>query len=413
MISRFELTTAWRYVRSKKDDNFISIVSWFALIGITLGVAALILVMSVMGGFREELLHKILGINGHITLSNGSLLIKDHQSLEKQLLKNPQVKSVGSFVIKNALITTAGGNSRGIIVRGVEPKKIKNREIFRGGISEKHLKNFETGRGILIGKKLSRNYGIRTGDKIVLTIPRILKATGTTTTKTETFKVVGLFEIGMHRYDNGMIFMPLKTSQKFFDVDGVNQVEGILKNVDDADKFVEKHKKDFDVLYMEPWARINSSFFNALEVERNTMFIILSVMILIAAFNVITGQIMIVKEHKKSISILRTLGVGRISIIKIFFIVGSYIGVLGTALGFGLGILIADNLERIRAFLNNNFGIDIFNPEVYHLKTIPIVYNVEEIITILLYSVALSLLAGLYPAIRAGRMTPIEGLRND
>ena len=413
MISRFELTTAWRYVRSKKDDNFISIVSWFALIGITLGVAALILVMSVMGGFRQELLHKVLGINGHITLSNGSMTIKNHQALEKQLLKFPQVKSVNSFVIKNGLITTEDGHSRGIIVRGVEPKKIKNRQIFKSGISEKHIKNFETGRGVLIGKKLWRNYGINVGERIVITIPKLSKLTGTTTTKTETFKVVGVFEIGMHRYDNGMIFMPLKTSQKFFDINGVNQVEGILKNVDDADKFVEKHKKDFDVLYMEPWARINSSFFNALEVERNTMFIILSVMILIAAFNVITGQIMIVKEHKKSISILRTLGVGRVSIIKIFFIVGSYIGILGTTLGFGLGILIADNLEHIREFLNDNFGIDIFNPEVYHLNTIPIVYDVNEIITILSYSVALSLLAGLYPAIRAGRMTPIEGIRND
>ncbi|MGB1360533.1 MAG: lipoprotein-releasing ABC transporter permease subunit [Alphaproteobacteria bacterium] len=412
MFSRFELLTAWRYVRSKKDDNFISVVSWFALVGIILGVCALVLVMSVMGGFRQELLMKVLGINGHVTLSNGANSITNYKVIEKQLQGYKDIRSATGYLQKSALLS-AGSNSRGIIVRGVRVRSLKDREIFKTAISKNDLRNFETGQGVLIGKRLSRNYGIYKGDSIALMIPDgdvnalIPKA------KVKKYKVVGYFEVGMYRYDNGMIFMPLHKAQKFFGIKGVTQIEATLDDADKANDWVAKHENKFKVKYVDAWARVNSSFFNALEVERNTMFIILSVMILIAVFNIITGQIMIVKDHKKSIAILRTLGVSRFSIIKIFFIVGSFIGLIGTFLGLGLGVLVADNLETIRIYLKNNFGVEIFNPEIYHLNQIPIVYNENELTLIVIYSIALSLLAGLYPAIRAGRMNPVQGLRND
>jgi len=408
MFSGFELLTAWRYVRSKKDDNFISIVSWFALIGIILGVAALVLVMSVMGGFRQELLGKVLGINGHITLSNGIYNIQNHRVIEKQLVKYPDVKSATGYLQKSALLSFAD-NSRGIIVRGVDVNSLKNRNIFKKSVSKKDLRNFETSSGVLVGKRLSRNYKIRKGEFINLLIPNSSNGRP----KIKKFKVVGYFEIGMFRYDNGMIFMPLIDAQNFFEVKGVSQIEVILNDADDANDWAKQHGRKFDVKYVDAWAKVNNTFFNALEVEKNTMFIILSIMILIAVFNIITGQIMIVKEHRKSISILRTIGVSRFSIIKIFFIVGSFIGLIGTLLGLGLGILLANNLEKLRIFLKSNFGFDIFNPEVYHLKTIPIVHNEQELTLIVIYSIALSLLAGLYPAIRAGRMNPVEGIRND
>ena len=282
MFSRFELLTAWRYVRSKKEDNFISIVSWFALIGIILGVASLVLVMSVMGGFRQELLGKVLGINGHITLSDGIRNIQNHKVIENQLIKYPDVKSVTSYLQKNSLLSI-GDNSRGIIVRGVDVKSLKKRDIFKKSVSEKDLRNFETSNGILIGKRLSRNYNITKGEFVKLLIPN----SSSGRPKIEKFKVVGYFEVGMYRYDNGMIFMPLNDAQKFFETKGVSQIEVILNNADNADNWVKDNRSKIDVKYVDAWAKVNNTFFNALEVEKNTMFIILSIMILIAVFNII------------------------------------------------------------------------------------------------------------------------------
>ena len=412
MIKRYELLTAWRYIRSPKNDGFISIVSWFSLLGITLGVAALILVMSVMGGFRDELLGRVLGINGHVTLSNGQQTIQNYSSIEKKLLKNTEAKSAIGFIRKQALLTI-GESAKGVIVRGVSVNSLDKREIFHKAVSKKDLQSFKDGRGVLIGAGLSRAYNTSAGDEITLVVPQ-KNILGMNEPKVVNYRVAGVFEVGMFRYDNGMIFMPIKQAQSLFNIKGVTQVEVILDDADNARDFVKKIDGKYpNVKFFDAWQQVNQTFFNALEVERNTMFIILSVMILIAAFNIVTGQIMLVRDKTRSIAIMRTLGLKRSSVVKVFFLIGAGLGTMGTFLGIGLGILLAKNLENIRIFTKTYFGLDIFNPEVYHLKTIPTALDSEQILFIACFAMAISFVAALYPAIRAGRMHPVEGLRNE
>ena len=414
MIKGYELLTAWRYVRGKKNDGFISIVSWFSLLGITLGVAALILVMSVMGGFREELLGRVLGINGHVTLTNGLQTIENYKPIEKRLVKYDGVQSAIGFIRKQALLSTEN-SARGVIVRGIDTHSLEKRDLFHKAVSKKHLSNFKAGKGLLIGEGLALMYGLRVGDEITLVVPQKKKnALGVQVPKVKSYKIAGTFSVGMHRYDGGMLFMSLTQAQNLFALKGVTQVEVTLDNADKAFDFEYKIENDFPTIrYIDAWQTVNTSFFNALEVERNTMFIILSVMVLIAAFNVITGQIMLVRDKMRSIAIMRTIGMTRLSVVKIFFMVGATLGVIGTGVGVGLGLFIADNLESIRVFTKENFGFDIFNPEIYQLKTIPTVIEQDQILFIAGFSIAISFLAALYPAIRAGRMKPVEGLRHD
>ena len=412
MIKGYELLTAWRYIRSPKKDGFISIVSWFSLLGITLGVAALILVMAVMGGFRDELLGRILGINGHVTLSNGQQTIQNYNPIENRLLKNTEVKSAIGFIRKQALFTI-GESAKGVIVRGVDVNSLGKREIFHKAVSKKHLESFKNGRGVLIGVGLSRVYNVSVGDEITLVVPQ-KNILGMNEPKVVNYRVAGVFEVGMFRYDSGMIFMPIKQAQSLFNIKGVTQVEVILDDADNAQDFVEKIEGKYpSVDYFDAWQQVNQTFFNALEVERNTMFIILSIMILIAAFNIVTGQIMLVRDKTRSIAVMRTLGLKRISVVKVFFLIGAGLGTMGTILGIGLGILLTKNLENIRTITNTYFGVDIFNPEVYHLKTIPTVLDSEQILLIACFSMGVSFVAAFYPAIRAGRMHPVEGLRNE
>ncbi len=411
MIYKYEWITAWRYVRSPRKDAFVSLVSAFALLGITLGVAALVLVMAVMGGFRQELLNKVLGITGHVTLTNYSLPIENGDNLVSQLTLDPQVVSA-TAVINAQGVLLYDSAVKGIAIKGIANADLAKRPILKTAIAPGTIRRFEQGEGIILGHTLARNHNIRVGDVVDIMVPVSDDFLGLGQNVIP-YTVIGMFNVGMYLYDNGTVLMPKNELQDLSAQVGDTDIEVTLNNADTAIDFVSQNREKYSIVSMLAWANVNTSFFQALEVERNTMFIILAIMILVATFNVLTGQIMLVKERKKSIAILRTMGATRISIIRIFFIVGSSIGVLGTLCGIGLGIVIGNNLESIRIFFKTVVGIEIFNPEVYQLKTIPVLFDINSIINIAIFTIVLSLLSALYPAIRAGKMSVVEGLKNE
>ncbi len=411
MINKYEWITAWRYVRSPRKDAFVSLVSAFALLGITLGVAALVLVMAVMGGFRQELLQKVLGITGHVTLSNFSQPIDNGDRLVAQLNMDPQVLSATAVVNAQGVLMHDTA-VKGIAIKGIANSDLVNRPILKNAIASETIKRFEQGEGIILGATLARNYGIRNGEVVDIMVPVSDDFLGLGQNVIP-YTVIGTFNVGMYMYDSGTVLMPKTELRDLSAQVGDTAIEVTLTDADDALDFVGANRHKYSVISMQAWANVNTSFFQALEVERNTMFIILAVMLLVATFNVLTGQIMLVKERKKSIAILRTMGATRGSIIRVFFIVGSSIGVLGTLCGIGLGIFIGTNLEAVRIFFKTVIGIEIFNPEVYQLKTIPVLFDVNSIVNIAIFTVVLSLISALYPAIRAGRMSAVEGLKNE
>ena len=411
MIYKYEWQTAWRYVRSPKKDTFVSLVSAFALLGITLGVAALVLVMAVMGGFRQELLQRVLGITGHVTLSNLSQPIENGHVLVAQLNLHPDVVAATAIINAQGVLMYDTA-VKGIAIKGIGNDDLGQRPILKNAISPETMSKFEQGEGIILGETLARNYGIRMGDQVDIMVPVSDDFLGLGQNVIP-YTVIGTFNVGMYMYDSGTILMPKTELRDLSAQIGDTAIEVTLTNADNALQFVRQNRQQYNVISMQAWANVNLSFFQALEVERNTMFIILAVMILVATFNVLTGQIMLVKERKKSIAILRTMGATRGSIVRIFFIVGSSIGVLGTLCGIGLGVFMGNNLESVRLFFKNVVGVEIFNPEVYQLKTIPVLFDVNSIINIAIFTIILSLCSALYPAIRAGRMSAVEGLTNE
>lgn len=411
MIYKYEWITAWRYVRSPRKDAFVSLVSTFALLGITLGVASLVLVMAVMGGFRQELLYRVLGITGHVTLSNMSHPIHNGKDLVTQLETHPQVVSA-TGVINAQGVLIFRNHVHGIAIKGIGTDDLARRPILKNGVSADVLARFQNGEGIILGESLAKRYGMRTGQTVDIMMPHTDNILNTVQ-NSKPYTVIGTFQVGMYMYDSGTVIIPKRAVRTLGKISGDTTVEVTLKSPDYAVDFVTKNQGDYNVFSMQAWANINTAFFQALEVEQNTMFIILAVMILVAGFNVLTGQIMLVKERKKSIAILRTMGASKGNITRIFFIVGASVGVFGTALGVALGIIVAKNLEYIRLAIKNTTGVEVFNPEVYHLKTIPVLFDGGNILNIVLFTIFISLASALYPAVRAGKMSVVEGLKNE
>ena len=411
MFSSFEWMMAMRYLRARRQEGFISVIAWFSLLGIALGVATLIIVMSVMNGFRAELLDRILGINGHLSVYGETDRLTDFDDLAERIRKVPGIKSV-TPIIEGQVMVTNDGVASGAIVRGFRKEDLKARQIIATKIEGGSLENFDKD-SVVIGTRLARKLRLGIGHKITLISPKGNVTAFGTVPRMRTYKVAATFNIGMFEYDSGFVFMPLESAQVYFKMPGT--ISNLEIFVDDPDKalavgreippLVERNVRIHD------WQKANAGFFNALQVERNVMFMILTLIIIVAAFNIISSMIMLVKDKGHDIAILRTMGATRGTIMRIFFLSGASIGVFGTFGGFALGLAFTQNIETIRQWIQGLTGTDLFAAEIYFLSKLPAVVDPGEVVAVVLMGLGLSFLATLYPSWRAARIDPAEALR--
>jgi lipoprotein-releasing system permease protein len=402
-----------RYLRARRQEGFISVIAWFSLVGIALGVATLIIVMSVMNGFREELLNRILGINGHLSVYGPVAgRMTDYQPLTDELKKLEGVVSVNPL-IEGQVMASSKGVAKGAIVRGITQEDLAERKIVATNIKQGSVSAFEGEDVIIIGTRLAQSMGVGVGGKVTLISPQGNVTAFGSVPRLRSFTVVATFEIGMYEYDSGFVFMPLEASQIYFKLkDAISNLEVFVANPDDAPKVgIELQRALQGQASVHDWQRANSSFFNAIQVERNVMFLILTLIILVAAFNIISSLIMLVKDKGRDIAILRTMGATRGMIMRIFLIAGASVGVIGTMAGFGLGLAFASNIEGIRRFIERFTGTDLFAAEIYFLSQLPAVVDPTEVTAIVLMGLGLSFLATIYPSWRAAKIDPAEALR--
>ena len=411
MFSTFERMVAWRYLRSKKAEGFVSVIAGFSFAGIMLGVATLIIVMSVMNGFRAELFDRILGLNGHMNVYSQSGPLTDYAYLRGQVEPIDGIKMVVPIIESQGLISK-GGNSSGVMVRGMSWEDFANREILRDSITAGKLEDFK-GNVIALGSVLANKMRVKPGDKITLTSPQVKSTPFGSMPRQRSYTVAMIYDVGMYEYNSGFAFMPLEAAQTFFQFNGaVTALEVFLNDPDRLDqvrKAVSITVKGQAGVY--DWRDLNQSFFNALQVERNVMFLILTMIILVAAFNIISSMIMLVKDKGQDIAILRTVGASSGNMMRIFMLTGASIGIIGTLVGALLGIAFALNIERIRQFLEGVTGTELFAEEIYFLSQLPAVIDWGEVIVVILMAFGLSVLATVYPAWRAARLDPVEALR--
>lgn len=408
----FELLIAFRYLRSKRKESFISIVSGFSLIGIALGVATLIIVMSVMNGYHVELLKRILGINGHITITNSSSTIKNYDSYVSKIKQIDGVTFVAPVLI-NQTVVSANNTTSGALIRSMDAQSLQNKPLVRDSISLTAMKQFEEGKGLILGVTLAKQLNVKAGDFVKIISSQTSTTIAGSIPRMKTYKVIGTFDVGMYEYNVTTIFMPIKDAQLFFQKpNAVSDIEVMVKNPENLEDVKAHIAASFnEPLKMVDWAMINSSLFDALAVERNVMFLILTLIIIVAAFNIISSLIMLVKDKATNIAILRTMGASKKSVLTIFIICGSLIGFIGTIFGAMLGILFSMNIESIRTFLQSITGVKLFDPVIYFLTQLPSSVDFFEVMMIICISLLISLLATIYPAWRAARLMPAEVLR--
>ncbi len=414
LLSGFEWTIAWRYLRARRRDGFISVIAGFSFLGILLGVATLIVVMAVMNGFRQELMGKILGVNGHAFIQPYGDGLADYDGIAERVRRVKGVTLAAPLVEGQVLITSPSSSS-GALVRGVREADLRNFKAVSGNIREGSLDGFDSGEGIALGKRLAGFLNVIAGDKVRLISPKGPSTPFGSAPRQKTYTVTAVFEIGMSEFDASFIFMPLTEAQLYFDVEGQAQmIEIFVENPDRMDDYLPAIREAVGQPHaLTDWRLRNRTFFGALEVERNVMFLILTLIVLVAALNIISGMTMLVRDKARGIAILRTMGATRGSILKIFIITGSAIGVLGTICGLILGLAIASNAENLRQFFSWLAGKTLFPPELYFLSRLPADVQPGETITIVVMALTLSLLATLYPAWKAATLDPVEALRGE
>ena len=413
IFSPVERLMAFRYIRARRAEGFISVIAWFSLIGITLGVATLIIVMSVMNGFRAELVGRILGLNGHLAVyANDGKGVSDFDNIALRLSDVPTIIAVTPQV-EGQIMVSHNGQNAGAVVRGVRWSDLAARKPLWNSLSDESITNFREEGGVLIGKTMALRLGLKAGDKVTLLSSKgRVTAFGSVPVR-QSFKIAGLFHVGMHEYDANFLFMNLAQSQGFFDlkdkVTGLELYSADPYAIHDIRPLLEQRLPQTYRLY--DWQGRNSSFLNALAVERNVMFLILTLIILVAAFNIISSMIMLVRSKNADIAVLRAMGAGRASIMRIFFMTGASIGFIGTLMGTILGVVFCWQIDNIKGFIESLSGAELFSAEIYYLSQLPAKIEAQEVVTVIAMALILSFLASIYPAWRASRIAPAEVLR--
>ena len=407
MISTLEKEITFRFLRARKKDGFLNIISIFSFIGISLGVAVLIIVMSVMNGFRTELINKIVGFNSHITVDPYENKIEINNinqnllSISKDLILS---NSGESIIIKSNF-------SKGVLLRGYKDKDFSKLEIFNDYHSS-NKKESLLNNNISIGKELSFTLNLDIGDSITLMSSVGVETIIGSLPKQKTFIVSSIFESGMTEFDNNVAFINLKTLEEFFNLNSKDRkLEIYLNNPQNIEYQKSIVQKNFPNEFVFTWSDMNSSLFSALKIERNVMFIILSLIIIVAAFNIISGLTILVKNKTRDIAILKSIGVLNESIVKIFFSIGLIIGVSATIFGIILGVTFSMYVENLRQFLSSFFNISLFPEEIYFLSSMPSEINILSIIIVSVCSIFITMIVSIFPALKAAKLDPIKGLK--
>lgn len=408
-----ERMLAMRYLRSRRQEGFISVIAWFSLIGIALGVATLIVVTSVMNGFRHELITRIVGFNGHVTIYSVGGPMPDYEDVTRSVLGLPEVVAA-SPVIDGEAMVTANGIASGALVRGIRGDDLASRKILDGKLKEGSLAGFED-EEIAIGYRLAQKLKLKVGDRLTLVAPNPQGAAPANLPRTRAYAVGALFDVGMAEIDAGYVFLPLAAAQEFFRVpEAASGIEVVLENPERAAEFrllvlsrLGAGYRPFD------WQQANAGIMDMVRVQRNVLFLILALIILVAAFNIVSSLIMLVKSKTHDVAILRTMGATSGSVMRVFLMSGAAVGVLGTLVGFGLGVAFALNIETIRRWIESISGTELFSAEIYFFSQLPSRVEPREVAAIVLMGLGLSFLATLYPSWRAARLDPIEALRHE
>jgi lipoprotein-releasing system permease protein len=411
-FSAFEWMIALRYLRARRAQKFVSVIAGFSFLGITLGVATLIVVMSVMNGFHKELLDKIVGINGHIFLQAADSPLTDYDAVSRQVADIDGVTLVIPMVEGAAGVSSPYSQS-GALVRGIREADIKRLPGVSGNVKSGTLEGFDGSGGVAIGQRIADNLSLRVGDTITILIAKGAQTPFGVAPRIKSYPVVAIFQIGMSEFDGVFVYLPLSEAQAFFNKEGeASVIELFVREPDRIDGMREK----LDVAISRPmimtdWRQRNKTFFDALNVERNVMFIILTLIVLVAALNIISGLIMLVNDKGRDIAILRTMGATSGAVMRVFLITGAAIGIVGTFAGFLLGLLIAHNVEVIRQILNKLLHANLFPAELYFLSRLPSVVDPRDVATVVITALVLSVLATIYPSWRAARLDPVDALR--
>ena len=411
-FSPFEWMLSLRYLRARRKEGFISVIAGFSFLGIMLGVATLIIVMAVMNGFRKELLDKILGLNGHLLIQPLEKPLTDWEEVASRVAGVQGIR-LAAPIVEGQALASSPFNASGVLIRGIRLMDLEKLPSVANNIKQGSLKGFDEEQGVAMGRRLADQLSLRSGDNITLVAPRGAVTPMGTTPRIKAYKIAAVFEIGMSEYDNAMVFMPLKEAQAYFNRSGdVTAIEVYTDNPDRVDRY-RKIVQDAAQrpIFMIDWRQRNATFFNALQVERNVMFLILTLIVLVAALNIVSGLIMLVKDKGQDIAILRTMGATQGAIMRVFLITGASIGVVGTIVGFMLGVVVCLNIESIRQFLSWLTNTELFSPELYFLSRLPADMDSGETTAVVIMALVLSLLATLYPSWRAARLDPVEALR--